>query len=100
MTRSSIDRTAVRRIARLARLELDDAAVRELAGELRSILDSVALLDELDLAAVPPAARPGQDARAALREDDPTPGLDAADALANAPDAAHGCFRVPRVIAE
>jgi len=100
MSRTAIDRAEVRRIARLARLELDEADVDVLSSQLASILDYVAMLDELDLVEVPPTSHRLSDAGHALREDAPSPGLGTAEALANAPDAADGHFRVPRVLAE
>ena len=58
------------------------------------------LLDDLDLKSVPPTSHRLTDDRRYLREDEESPSLDAADALANAPDASAGHFRVPRVMPE
>lgn len=95
----AIDPAEVRRIAQLAHLELDDATVVEFAEQLESILHHVAALDELDLGEVPPT-RWALEAGGRLREDIEQPGLTAEQALANAPDAAAGHFRVPRVLGE
>ena len=95
----AIDDAEVRRIARLAHLELDAAAVAALARELQSILDHVAGLDELELDAVPSTASLPRD-RPPLREDTQRASLSGDDALRNAPDHAAGHFRVPRVLAE
>jgi aspartyl-tRNA(Asn)/glutamyl-tRNA(Gln) amidotransferase subunit C len=93
----AIDRAEVRRIAQLAHLELDDAVVDALSLELESILDHVALLDELEVAAVdPPPCLPLE--FSPLRQDEPQPSLPNAQALKNAPDAAQGHFRVPKVL--
>jgi aspartyl-tRNA(Asn)/glutamyl-tRNA(Gln) amidotransferase subunit C len=93
----AIDRAEVRRIAQLAHLELDDAVVDALRSELESILDHVALLDELDVASVDPApCLPFEPS--ALREDAPQASLANAEALKNAPDPAEGHFRVPKVL--
>ena len=93
----AIDRAEVRRIAQLAHLELDDAVVDALSLELESILDYVALLDELDVDAVDPAPWLPVEG-SPLREDEPQPSLTHAEALKNAPDAAEGHFRVPKVL--
>ncbi len=92
-----IDAEEVRRIAELARLELDDATVETFRHQLQACLDYVAALDDLDLEAVPPTPRPatsGQEPREDRRRD----GLSVEEALHNAPDASGGHFRVPRVI--
>ena len=99
MTLVAIDHAQVRQIARLARLELDDDAAATLAVELQSILDHVALLDEVDLDAVPPEADTDPHAQP-LREDVARPGLSLDDALSNAPEHAAEHFRVPRVLDE
>ena len=94
-----IDHAEVRRIARLAHLELDDADVDALTRDLESILDHVALLDELDVSSVEPTAF-ALDEPAEPREDALDPSVPNADALADAPDSGYGHFRVPRVIDE
>ena len=93
----AIDSAEVRRIADLACLELDPKALELLRGQLGSILDYVARLEELDAepAAVSPDAAASQ---AQLRSDEPVEGLEVDEALGNAPDAARGHFRVPRVL--
>jgi len=95
----AIDPAEVRRISELARLELDDDAVDSLTSDLQSILDHVALLDTLDVHDVDPTLGAAE-ATPALREDRTEESLTNAAALANAPDAAEGHFRVPRMIVE
>jgi len=95
----AIDPAEVRRISELARLELDDEAVASLTSDLQSILDFVALLDTLDVDDVDPTLGAAE-TTPALREDRPGTSLTNDAALANAPDAALGPFRVPRMIAE
>lgn len=94
-----IDSEEVRRIAALARLELDDATVEQFRAQLGTILDHVALIDSLGVEGVAPTAHP-LDARQPLRPDVPTPSLTQAEALRPAPDAAAGHFRVPKVLGE
>jgi len=99
MTLVAIDHAEVRRIARLAHLELDPGDDTTLVRELQSILDHVASLDELDLESVPATAdRPH--AGPPLREDTERASLSNDEALASAPDHAAGYFRVPRVLGE
>jgi len=93
----SIDTATVNKIARLARLELDPEAVETIREQLESILDYVAMLDELDLSETLPTAQtvtPDQP----LREDRPSPCPGSEQATSNAPDAAENMFRVPRVL--
>ena len=89
-------RDEVLRIAKLANLELDTVD-DSLADSLRSILDYVSMLDEVDVSGVEPT-RFGAVGDSCVREDEPRPGLTADEALRNAPDGADGHFRVPRVI--
>jgi aspartyl-tRNA(Asn)/glutamyl-tRNA(Gln) amidotransferase subunit C len=92
-----IDSAEVRRIAGLARLELDEADIEPLRRQLQSVLDHVLRLEELD--AEPSIARVRTtDGRQPLREDDARPSFSAGEALRNAPEQAAGHFRVPRIL--
>ncbi len=92
-----IDEAQVRRIAKLARLNLSDEEVRLFAGQLANILDYVRQIESLDTEGVEPLAHPA-DVTDVLREDEPCEGLSARQALANAPETHSDCFRVPAVI--
>ena len=50
----SLDKATVRRIATLARLDVPDADLEPLAGELSAILGWIEQLQEVDTAAVEP----------------------------------------------
>jgi len=93
----SVDAPTVRRIARLARIRLEDAEAEALVPELNNILGWVEQLGEVDTSGVEPLARvvpiPTR-----LREDAVTDGDQVAKVLANAPDATQGFFAVPRVV--
>lgn len=93
----SVDTQTVRHIARLARLKMSDAEVEAMVPELNNILGWVEQLGEVNTDGVEPlTAVIDQDLR--LREDAVNDG-DMRDAvLANAPDAQHGFFAVPKVI--
>jgi aspartyl-tRNA(Asn)/glutamyl-tRNA(Gln) amidotransferase subunit C len=93
----SIDADTVRRVAHLARLRLEDADVEPLAGELNAILGWVEQLREVDCAGVEPMTTV-MPVRLRWREDAVTDGDQAGAVLANAPDARHGFFAVPKVI--
>ncbi len=92
-----IDEAQVRRIAKLARLNLSDDEVRLFAGQLANILDYVRQIDSLDTEGVEPLAH-AADVTDTLRADEPRAGLSPRQALLNAPETHGDCFRVPRVI--
>ena len=87
----------VRRVAALARLELSDAEVERMTGQLDAILSYVAKLDELDTTGVAETTHP-QKVVNAFREDEVRPSLPRERALANAPEQNGEAFVVPRVI--
>ncbi len=90
-----LSREQVLHVAKLARLELTDDEVERMAGELSKVLDHIEKISELgDLADVPPTSHVIE-IENVLREDVPRPSLDPEVALASAPDAADGGFRVP-----
>jgi len=84
-------------VAHLGRIHLSDEDVAKFADQLSSIVDYVNQLGRLDTDGVEPLAH-ALPIHNVLRPDEPRPGLSNADALGGAPDAADGCFRVPRVI--
>ena len=92
-----ITRDEVRRIAALANLEFTDEEEERLTRQLGAILDYVAQLDRLDTRDVAPMSHAGSE-EPSLREDALRDPLDRDAALANAPEADHGLFKVPRVI--
>ncbi len=89
-----IGREEVLHVARLARLELDDAEVVSLSADLSRVLEHVARIAELDLAGVPATTHVVEVANA-LRPDEPQASLPREVALAGAPEVADGGFAVP-----
>src|SRR5438552_8204492 len=93
----AIDRFEAARIAELARLAVPEDELERVARQLSQVLEFVAALDQLDLAAgeptgFAPAAEP-------LRADEPDGRtLGAGRATAGAPDTEHGFFLVPPVV--
>jgi aspartyl-tRNA(Asn)/glutamyl-tRNA(Gln) amidotransferase subunit C len=89
-----IDRAQIQHVATLASLSLSEAETDAMATELQAIVKYVDELNELDTTDVPPTAHV-QLERAAWREDILEPSLSHEDALAEAPQEAHGGFAVP-----
>jgi aspartyl-tRNA(Asn)/glutamyl-tRNA(Gln) amidotransferase subunit C len=92
--RMAITREQVLHVAKLARLALTEEEVERLGGQLDAILDAVSKVSELDLSDVPPTSHP-LDLVNVLADDEPRPSLPREAALANAPRAEGGAFRVP-----
>jgi aspartyl-tRNA(Asn)/glutamyl-tRNA(Gln) amidotransferase subunit C len=93
----SVDITQVRHIARLARMALDESEIEAMVPELNKILGFVEQLAEVDTEGVEPLTAVVTN-RLRLREDVVTDGNCRDAVLANAPDAQHGFFAVPKVI--
>lgn len=87
----------VRKVAALARLELDDEQVDRMTAELGGILDHIATLSELRTDQVSPTSQV-LDLRNVLREDVHRPSLPMEAVLANAPDREENSFRVRAVL--
>ena len=87
----------VRKIAHLARLQIDDDAIDKYTSSLSSILELVEQMNQVDTSGIIPMANP-MDAVQRLREDKVTE-QDLRDKFqAIAPDVENGLYRVPRVI--
>jgi len=99
MSKAGITQADVRRLARLAHLELETAEVERLVHELGAIVAYVDRLQSVDVAEVGPTARLPLE-RHRWRPDEPRPSLDRRRVLDQAPARAAGGFVVPRVIGE
>lgn len=86
----------VRHVALLARLALEPGDEEIYAERLSGILQHIDRLQELDTEAIPPTAQVVEVA-ATLRDDEPRSCLTQEEALANAPAAVDGMFRVPSI---
>jgi aspartyl-tRNA(Asn)/glutamyl-tRNA(Gln) amidotransferase subunit C len=93
----SVDAATVKKIASLARIAITDEEVAKIAPELDNILGWIEQLGEVDTAHVEPmtAVIPN---KLRLRDDVVTDGNKRDAVLANAPQAEHGFFTVPKVI--
>ena len=90
----------VRYVADLANLKLSDAEIVRLSKDLDEILTHIDTLNELDTSNVQPMAQVLYDAEetATLREDQERQSIGNDAALANAPLAGAGYYKVPKVI--
>ena len=93
----SVSPEQVRHIARLARIAMSDEEIERLAPELNNILGWVEQLGEVNTDGVEPLTAV-IDQKLRLRDDVVTEGNIRDQVLANAPDAQHGFFAVPKVI--
>ena len=93
----SVDLATVKKIASLARIAVTDGEAEALVPELNNILGWVEQLGTVDVTGVEPmtAVIPNH---LGLREDVVTDGNVRDKVLANAPQAEHGFFAVPKVI--
>ena len=87
----------VKKVAKLARLSLEDADVARLTGQLESILGYVNKISQVDVTGVAPLAH-ALPLHNVLREDVVEPGLPLDAVLKNAPDTDPPFFKVPKVI--
>ncbi|ANY05643.1 Asp-tRNA(Asn)/Glu-tRNA(Gln) amidotransferase subunit GatC [Pseudonocardia sp. HH130630-07] len=95
----SITRDEVAHLARLARLAVTEDELDVFAGQLDVIIGSVARVGEIAADDIPPTSHvvPLENV---FRPDEQRPGLDQQQALAGAPAAEQGRFRVPRILGE
>ena len=93
----TVGKDDVRRIAKLARLALDESRVEPMVGELNGIFRWVEQLNEVNVDGIPPMTSVVEQ-RLKMRDDVVTEG-NAADALmANAPEGEDHFFVVPKVV--
>ena len=93
----ALDRTDVEKVAHLARLNLDEAAVPDYARNLSEILEFVERMNAVDTEGVEPLAHP-LEATQRLRADQVTEHVDRARFQVLAPAVEDGLYLVPRVV--
>jgi aspartyl-tRNA(Asn)/glutamyl-tRNA(Gln) amidotransferase subunit C len=93
----SLDKATVASIATLARLRVPEDRLEPMVAELNTILGFVEQLDEVDTSGVEPLASVTGHALP-QRADEVTDGGYPERVTANAPDAAHGFYTVPKVV--
>lgn len=93
----SVDKDTVRRIAKLARIALEEGRVEPMVNELNGIFAWVEQLKEVDVRDVPPLTSVVAQ-KLKMRDDVVTAGGDAAAVTANAPLSEDYFFVVPKVM--
>ncbi|WP_397541340.1 Asp-tRNA(Asn)/Glu-tRNA(Gln) amidotransferase subunit GatC [Roseovarius salis] len=93
----SIDTETAARVAKLARIRVDDADLPVLAEEFNTILGFIEQLQEVDVEGVEPMTSVTP-MRLKRRDDTVTDGHMPEKVLSNAPDAREGFFAVPKVV--
>lgn len=93
----SVDKETVRRIAKLARIALEEERVEPMVNELNGILRWVEQLDEVEIAGVEPLTSVVAQ-RLKMRADVVTAGNDAAAVTGNAPESEDAFYVVPKVV--
>ena len=93
----SVTLEQVRHIANLARIAMSEEEIERLVPEINNILGWVEQLGEVDTDGVEPLTAVIEQ-KLRLRADEVTDGDCRDEVLANAPDAEHGFFAVPKVI--
>ena len=96
---SSLSRDDVAHLAALARIDLSDAELDRMRGELEIILEAVATVQQAPTEGVEPMSHP-MPLTNVTRPDEVRPGLTAAEALSGAPESESQRFTVPRILDE
>lgn len=94
-----LTRDQVEHVADLAKLGLSEEEIELYRRQLSAILEYAAILQQLDTKDIPPTATV-LPLRNVMRADEPAVSLPQEDALANAPAAADGYFRVKAILEE
>ncbi len=92
-----IDKSAIKKIAHLARLEFDENSAEKMSKDMSQILDWVEQLNELDTENIEPLTTMSSEIND-MREDKVGKHLSHEDALKNAPKRDSQYFRVPKVL--
>ncbi len=93
----SVDKDTVRRIAKLARLAVDDQRATAMVGELNGILAWVEQLKEVNVDGVAPLTSVVEQ-KLKMRDDVVTDGGNADALMTNAPGGEDNFFVVPKVV--
>ncbi len=93
----SVDKETVRRVARLARMGVDEDQLEPMTRELNTILAWIEELGTVDTSKVAPMTSVVE-VSLPRRLDEVTDGARADDVLKNAPERIDGFFAVPKVV--
>jgi aspartyl-tRNA(Asn)/glutamyl-tRNA(Gln) amidotransferase subunit C len=94
---ADLTRSDVAHLASLARIDLSEAELDRMVGELTVILDAVATVQQAPIADVEPMSHPMPLVNV-TRPDVVRPSLSPEEALAGAPEAEQQRFAVPRIL--
>jgi aspartyl/glutamyl-tRNA(Asn/Gln) amidotransferase C subunit len=98
-TTNSLDASAVRHVAKLARLRLSESDIERYGSQLTSILGHISKLNEIDVQNVEPMAHP-MTINNRLAEDVPSEPMPIEALLLNAPATEGRFLAVPKVLAD
>lgn len=96
---STLSRDDVAKLANLARIEMTEAEMVDLASQFGTILDAVARVQELNLDGVKATSHP-QPIENIARPDVVQPSLTPEEALSGSPAQEEQRFRVPQILGE
>ncbi|MGD0553074.1 MAG: Asp-tRNA(Asn)/Glu-tRNA(Gln) amidotransferase subunit GatC [Sedimentisphaerales bacterium] len=94
-----IDKSQVKKVAKLARLDLSEAEIEEFAGQLNAIIDYVERMNKLNTEGVEPMAH-CLPVNNVFRDDIVKKSLGTEKTLANAPEQDGAFFKVPKILEE
>lgn len=92
-----IEKKDVRKVARLARIQIEEKKLKSLSDELSNIIKFVDQLDEVEIQNVEPLQNINFK-KTTMRKDIITEGNDVKKIISNAPSSSEGFFSVPKVI--
>ena len=92
-----IEKKDVRKVARLARIQIEEKKLKSLSDELSNIIKFVDQLDEVEIQNVEPLQNINFK-KTIMRKDIITEGNDVKKIMSNAPLSSEGFFSVPKVI--
>ncbi len=95
---TNVNREDVEHVAELARLRLTPEELEQFSVQLSRILTYVEEVKAVDTTGVPATTSMVAGDANVWREDEVRPSLSREQAVGNAPEAADGLFRVPRII--
>ena len=92
-----IDKKLVDKVARLAKLEFDEAAKEKMVSDMNKMISFIDKLEEIDTQSIEPLVYLSEE-RNVLRVDDVGEHSSKDDALKNAPEKDSDYFKVPKVL--
>ena len=93
-----IDKSTVKHVAYLSRLELNENELAAYSSQLASILSYINKLNEIETKDVTPTSHAISSLKNVFRKDVPKRSLEADEALKNAPSKEGNFFKVPQII--